>query len=599
MKKLLRSFVGTAPGILVLIVASAAAPVLSEFDGAMLPSGDVEVILDGTQLETFTFGSSWPTGGTSRTALVEGHPYRIEILGSFAPFGEKVDARHDAECGWTTTTVSARNDALDDTGGSPDVYVNGGEVDWVATTEDPVGTGCNALNNTYTLIYTPPTAGFVNLRVNEPEFFGYNDNVGEFTVRLFLATAEDPANPGLDPQSLIDEATVTAGGAATTVSSIVEEELNGGGVDPGDPEGTVNRKQEQVETEAAAAQAAAEAKAKEAQDEVEGQLPDPNEVVGDVEGIVEQNDPGDPGGVDTGPVTEAVGTVLDEVERNTPDEDPEIPDDTDIPGGDPGVPGDVPGVPPEAQGAADEAQKTVGDAGRDAEEAAEGLSGDDVPNPAGDLGSGGDTPPTTSPPTTTPPTTSPPTTSPPTTTPPTTSPPTTTPPDGGGSGGGSTGSSGDGDTGGTEGSGSDSNSADDSGSGQSAPVGGFSVTEIAAPPANDASGTGGTSAGATSVKGNRVTNPGAAPSPSGAAANGAGSAGAGDFGLAELGIDSVELDGAAEEVAGPRRLAPEPKKDSQLFLFGLAIAVLFGTFEMGRRAWVRIRAERAYDTYGY
>lgn len=538
MKKLVRSFIGTAPGILVLIVAAAAAPIAGQFSGVMIPAATGEEV-DAVQLDQWTFGSNWPTGGSSVVPLTAGRQYRIEITGAFKPFGPAVDADHDAECGWTSTTPPARSDAADEAGTTPDVYVGGAEVDWAPTTESPVGSGCNDLNRTYTVLYTPTASGSVNLVVHETEAFGYNDNVGEFTARLFTATASDPANPVGEIDELVGDVTEAVTGAAGEAEATVRGALADNGVDPDDPEGTVERKKAEAEAVVGDPQQEAERK----RQELEDQIPDvdPDQTIEDIEAIIEENDPGepgDPGDVDTGPVTEAVGAVLDEVERRTPSGDPE--------------------PPPEVADALD-------DLG---------------------AGSGGETSSTT---TTTPSTT-------PTTTPSTS--PTTTPPSGGGSNGGGANGGGASSGGGTSGATGETGSAPTANPESAPPVpetSGFQVSEIAAPTAGASAGEGATEAAAApSVKGKRVTASGTttaapAPTPDGLATT--------EFALPEIGDVDLSAD---DGLTRPRPLAPPvPKRSNQMLMMAITIGVLFGTFEMGRRAYQRIRAERAYDTYGY
>lgn len=129
---------------------------------------------DGVLIDSFSFSSANPAGGTSGVVLMSDTGYRIEVSGDFdyAP-----GRQGDAEC---TNAGGAwvSQDPLDAALSNPDVWVDGAAVTWRASRGR---TGCDEVDHTYNLRRNGANAP-VNLRVNDT---WHGDNQRALAVRIY------------------------------------------------------------------------------------------------------------------------------------------------------------------------------------------------------------------------------------------------------------------------------------------------------------------------------------------------------------------------------------------------------------------------------
>ncbi|HVM39329.1 MAG TPA: hypothetical protein VM618_00975 [Acidimicrobiia bacterium] len=130
---------------------------------------------EGTLVDEFALASSNPAGASSSVTLQPGRRYRLAVTGTFTT----PDVTHDAECISVGALPFTRQDQLDATGETKDVWVNGEEVDWVASSGR---TGCDEKLHTYLLLLEPATAGPVHLAVRDQY---YPDNQGVLDVEIW------------------------------------------------------------------------------------------------------------------------------------------------------------------------------------------------------------------------------------------------------------------------------------------------------------------------------------------------------------------------------------------------------------------------------
>lgn len=152
-------------------------------------SGAITIKIDDamTFLETFPLSSAAPQGVNSTTSLIAGGSYRIEVKGVYKPNVNVPALSADAECTQFDSMPGQRNaltpvllpgNTQDDIG---DVYVNGRQVDWVASNE-PVTFSCDDFTHIYTFDFTAQDNGSVNLRIFDTY---HGDNSGQLEVTLF------------------------------------------------------------------------------------------------------------------------------------------------------------------------------------------------------------------------------------------------------------------------------------------------------------------------------------------------------------------------------------------------------------------------------
>lgn len=118
-------------------------------------------------------------GATTSLPLIGGQSYLITVEGAFGWFYGGADA----ECSfahldpsWLENrfiSVAPDEDLLD-------LYVNGNPVNWVATI--PNSDGCNLVDHTYKLIYSPPSTGRANFKIRTD---AHHLNNGTLRVKIF------------------------------------------------------------------------------------------------------------------------------------------------------------------------------------------------------------------------------------------------------------------------------------------------------------------------------------------------------------------------------------------------------------------------------
>lgn len=175
----------------------------------------------GQEVDSFqVFGAS-PGGTNSNVVLSPANDYAFVISGSYNWNNSLPPGTADAECLRVTGTPGSREaaNALAPfaTGGDfLDVYVNGGAVDWAPTKASP--TGCNDVDQTYTVGFKPLVSGKVNLRVNDTV---HSDNAGSLRVKILkVASATPPASTALPKVSLVEEVQVDSRSATGTNSKV-------------------------------------------------------------------------------------------------------------------------------------------------------------------------------------------------------------------------------------------------------------------------------------------------------------------------------------------------------------------------------------------
>lgn len=177
----------------------------------------------GTEVDSFSLSSSTPSGADSAVTLNETRSYRIRVDGTFT-FND-TGALADAECVQAPAgTPGQRQDAVDDTGSTPDVLIQEQEVDWV-----PVQgrTGCDDLGHGY-ILEMSGVGSTLNLAVRDT---WHGDNSGTLDVRIFdlgATTGDEPGAPPLEAPFDLPEAPTMPSGSVVVDQFTVDSRSSTG-----------------------------------------------------------------------------------------------------------------------------------------------------------------------------------------------------------------------------------------------------------------------------------------------------------------------------------------------------------------------------------